>query len=272
MKKVAFLLFVLFITSGSRAQLANVIPSPTAIAHTSVANTDTWSAFQNPAMLGYISGAEIGLQYENRFLLHELSTKSVSLGLRSNLLNTGLSFSHFGYSQYHEMMVGLAFARNFSDKFALGVQFNYYTAYFASTRSYRGAFFPQIGISYQFSSAFSIGFNAFNPIQTKMDTELTTKHIPSLFSIGTDYHFSSDFAWRTQIDKELSSNYRFATGFEYQMLHSISVKLGAYHANYLVPCLGVGFKAGSFLFDLNCELHPILGLNTMAGLKFRFAK
>lgn len=272
MKRVAFLLFVLFMINVSRAQLANVIPSSTAIAHTSVSATETWSAFQNPAMLGYILSTEIGLQYENRFLLHELSTKSLSLGLHSSLLNTGLSFSHFGYSQYHEMMVGLAFARNFSDKFALGVQFNYYTAYFAASRSYRGTFFPQIGISYQFSPAFSIGFNAFNPIQTKIDTELTTKRIPSIFSIGTDYHFSPDFAWRTQIDKELSSNYRFATGFEYQMMHSVSVKLGAYHANYLVPCLGLGLKAGSFLFDLNCELHPVLGLNTMAGLKFRFAK
>jgi len=54
------------------------------------------------------------------------------------------------------------------------------------------------------------------------------------------------------------------------MLDCFSVKLGAYDSDYLVPCIGMGFNAGSFLVDLNCELHPLLGLNTMAAVKYRF--
>jgi hypothetical protein len=185
-------------------------------------------------------------------------------------VNAGLSFSHFGYSLYHEMILGLGFARNFSNKFAMGVQFNYYTAFFSASNSYRGAFLPQIGLSVQLSTKFNIAFNTFNPFQSNIQTEFVIKRLPSIFSMGTGYYFSSDFVWRTQIDKELSSNYRFATGFEYQMVQSIAVKLGAYSSGYLVPCLGIGFRTGAILINLNCEMHPLLGLNTLAAIKYRF--
>ena len=270
MKKLIFLLIVVALSQFISSQISSIIPTSTSVAQTSVADSQHWTAFSNPAMLGYMQNSELGLQFENRYLISELSTKSVQVGLPTNLVNTGLSFSHFGYSLYHEMMFGLGFARNFSDKFAMGVQFNYYTAYFSASNSYRGALFPQVGLSVKLAPNFNLGFNAFNPFQTNIQTDFTIKRLPSIFSLGSEYYFSPDFAWRTQIDKEVSSNYRFATGFEYLMLQNFIVKLGAYHTDYLVPCLGVGFNAGSFLFDLNCELHPLLGLNSMAAVKYRF--
>ncbi|MEI8084704.1 MAG: hypothetical protein WCG93_00680 [Paludibacter sp.] len=270
MKKLFTLLIIVTSFQVISSQISNIVPTSTSIAQTSVADSHSWTAFSNPAMLGYIQNAEFGLQYENRYLISELSTKSVQVSLPSNLVNTGLSFSHFGYSLYHEMMFGVGFARNFSEKFAMGVQFNYYTAYFSASNSYRGALFPQVGLSVKLSPNFSLGFNAFNPFQTNIQTDFTIKRLPSVFSLGSEFYFSPEFAWRTQIDKEVSSNYRFATGFEYLMLQNFTVKLGAYQTDYLVPCLGFRFNAGSFLFDLNCELHPLLGLNSMAAVKYRF--
>jgi len=251
------------------AQISNNIPTSTSIANTGTSDTHNWTSFNNPAMLGYIDKSELGLQFENRYLISELSTKSLQMGIASNLVNTGLSFSHFGYSLYHEMIVGLGFGRNFSNKFAMGVQFNYYSAYFSASNSYRGTLFPQVGLSVKIHSNFSLGFTAFNPFQTNIKTDYTIKKLPSIYSFGSEYLFSPELLWRTQIDKELSSNYRFATGFEYHMLESLSVKLGAYNTDYLVPCMGFGWYGGSFLIDINCELHPLLGLNSMAAIKYR---
>jgi hypothetical protein len=270
-KFISLLLFVL-VSSCISAQISNIIPSSTSIANTSVSDSKDWMAFQNPAMLGYVENLEIGTQFENRYLISELSTKSFQLAIPTKLLNAGLSFSHFGYSLYHEMMLGVGFARNFSNKFSIGLNFNYYTAFFVASNSYRGAFLPQVGLSTKLSPNFSLGFHAFNPFQTNIQTEFTTKRLPSIFSIGTEYFFSPELAWRTEIDKEVSSNYRFATGFEYQMLQQLSVKLGAYGSDYLVPCLGFGFYGGRFALNLNCELHPLLGLNTLAALKYSFRK
>lgn len=272
MKKIIALFTLVVSCNLLYSQISNIIPSSSSIAQTSVSDTHSWTAFNNPAILGYLEKSEMGLQFENRYLLSELSTKSVQLALPSNLMNVGISFSHFGYSLYHEMLLGLGFARNFSDKFAMGVQFNYYTTFFTASNSYRGAFLPQVGLSVKLSRNFSLGFNSFNPFQTNINTELAIKRIPSVFSLGTEYFFSPELVWRTQIDKEISSTYRFATGFEYQMLQNLNLKLGAYSSDYLVPCLGLGFKTGSFLIDLNCEMHPLLGLNTMAAVKYQFGK
>lgn len=272
MKKITSLLTILMLCQFIDAQISNNIPTSTSIANTATADTHNWSSFNNPATLGYVQHRELALQFENRYFIHQLSTKSVQVGLPSNLVNVGLSFSHFGYSLYHETVLGLGFARNFSNKFAMGVQFNYYSAYFAASNSYRGALIPQLGLSVKLSPNFSLGFNAFNPAQTNIQTDFTIKRLPSVYSFGTEYFFSPELAWRAQIDKEVSSNYRLASGFEYRMLQSLSVKLGAYGSDYLVPCMGLGFNAGSFLFDLNCDLHPLLGLNSMAAVKYRFHK
>jgi len=272
MRKICWIVLFILVNQQVFTQIESVIPSSSAIAQTSVSDSRSWSAFNNPAMIAYLQQSELGIQFENRFILSQLSTKSIQFALPTNLVNAGFAFTHFGYSLYQEMMVGLGFSRNFSDKFSLGVQFDYYTAFFQASNSYRGAFFPQVGLSVKLSSLFSLGFTTFNPFQTNIQGEYVTKRLPSLYSMGTEYFFSPDLVWRTQIDKEISSNYRFATGFEYQMLQQLSVKLGAYGSDYLVPCLGLGFKTSSFLIDLNCEMHPLLGLNTLAAVKYRFGK
>jgi len=272
MKKIISVFTFIILFQFLQAQISDIIPSSEAIAQTSVADSRNWSAFNNPASLGYIKNAEIGIGFENRYLLTELSTKSIQLGIPSELLNTGLSFSHFGYSLYHEMMLRIGFSRNFSDKFSMGMQFNYYTAFFTASNSYHGALLPQIGLSIKLSPTFNLGFQSFNPFQTNVKTEFTVKRIPAIFSLGTEYFFSPEMVWRTQIDKEVSSSYRFACGFEYQMLQFTNIKLGAYGSDYLIPCLGCGFKTGGFLINLNCELHPLLGLNSNATIKYRFRK
>ena len=272
MKKVIFLLASIVLCQCLHSQIASIIPSSNAIASTSVADSHSWTAFNNPAMLGYLDTPEFALQYENRYLLSELSTKSVQFALPWDKVNTGISFSYSGYSLYHEMLTGINFARNFSDKFAMGVQFDYYTAYFSASNSYRSALFTQIGLSIRFSPVYNIGFHTFNPFQINIITEYVTKRLPSVFSLGTEYFFSKEFVWRTQVDKEVSSNYRLAMGFDYQLLQIINLKMGVYGSEYLVPCLGIGFKTGVFLLDLNCEIHPLLGVSPFAEIKYRFGR
>lgn len=270
MRKYLLFFVTCLLSLYTYSQISTILPSTSSIAQTSVSDTKQWSLFNNPSMLGYAEKPELGILFENRYIISQLSTKSVQLELPTHLVNIGFSYSYFGYSLYHEMITGVGFARNFSDKFALGVQFDYYTAYFSASNSYRGALFPQVGLSVRFSPVFSCGFSMLNPFQSNIETEFTKKRLPSVYSLGTEYFFSPEVVWRTQIDKEVSSNYRFATGFEYQMLQQLTVKLGTYGSDYLVSCIGLGFKTGSFRFDLNCDIHPILGICPLAAIKYSF--
>lgn len=271
-KLISFLLYFGFISNVSFAQISPVVPSSNSIANASVAVQNEWSSFQNTAALAHVDRLDVSMQFENRFMVNELSTKSIQAGINAKSVNVGLSFSYHGYSLYNEMLAGLGLARNFGDKFSMGLQLNYYTSYFSSDEEsrYRGALLPQFGISSRIFPKLIVGFNAFNPFQSNIKTEYTEKRIPSVFSIGTNYAFSDNLKWVTQIDKEVSSNYRFASGFEYSMIKQLTVKLGAYASDYLVPCLGLGLHLDKFHFFLNGELHPQLGLNTLANLSYRF--
>ncbi len=266
----AFILFMNF--SFGFSQIAPVVPTSTSIANASVGVTEQWSGFQNTAALAHIDKIEIATQFENRFMINELSTKSVQAGFNLDVVNLGLSFSQFGYSIYNEILAGIGLARNFDDKFSMGVQFNYYSAYFhAEDESrYRGAVLAQLGIASNITKRLTVGFHTFNPFQTNINTEYTSKRIPSIFSIGTKYQFERNLIWLAQIDKEISSNYRFASGFEYRMVKELTVKMGAYAYEYLVPTIGFGVHLGGFNFHLNGEIHPILGLNTLGHLNYRF--
>ena len=273
MKKFIYIFLLIYPAIGNiNAQIAPIVPSSTSIANASVAVQNDWSAFQNTAALAHIDKLELAMQYENHSMVKEMSWKSAQAGINAKYVNIGVSFSYFGYSLYNEMIAGVGFARNFSDKFSMGLQFNYYTAYFSAGEEsrYRGALFPQAGISSHILPRLTIGFQAFNPFQAIIKTENSQKRIPTIYSIGTNYEFSKNLVWLTQIDKEVSSDFRFATGFEYTMLRQLTVKLGAYGSDYLVPSIGFGLHLDKLHFNLNGELHPLLGLNTLANLKYRF--
>lgn len=267
MKRKNHIFIQLFFCSFLSAQIPNIIPTSVSIANTSVADIYSRAAFSNPAMLAYVEFVDFSAGFENRYFLKELSTKSVQAGFSTQYINVGAAFSYFGYSLYHEMLAGIDFARNFSDKFALGIGFDYYAAYFSAANEYHGALLGRVGIAIRLSNNFTLGFSAFNLFQNNIRTDFVTKRLPAVFSIGTSYAFSSDFVWRTQIDKEISSNYRFATGFEYRILDLITVKLGGYAFRYFVPCLGLGFGLGDYSAGLNCELNPLLGVTTQFTLK-----
>lgn len=272
MKNLIFILLLIFWAENTNAQLASVLPTSVSIANTSVADIENWSAFSNPANIGYIDEINFGFQYENRFLLSELSTKSLQFAIPTSLINTAFSASYFGFSLYNEILFGIGFSRNFSNKFSLGLQLNYLTSYFRTPNHYFGSFFPQFGLSYALSSNFQLGFSAYNPFHSAINSDYSTRPLPSIFSLGGAYCFSPELVLRFQTDKEISSNFRFACGTEYSMFSLLTVKAGIYHNGYLVPCFGLKSNLGAFSFLLNADLHPLLGLVTLASIQYSLKK
>lgn len=272
MSKILRFILVLLFPSFLFAQVSNVIPNSSSVANASVADLDRWSAFVNPASIVSQTKPSLGFQYENRYLLTELSSKSLMIAYPTSLVDIGFSSSYFGYSLYNEVLVGLGFARNFADKFALGLQFNYQSAYFAPAGRYYGALFPQLGLSLRLSPTVRVGFSTFNPFQAVIKTDLSHKQLASVFSLGSSFQFSDHLSFRLQIDKELSSNYRFAGGIEYSMFGTLVFKLGAYDVGYLVPCIGLETNLKKMNISINTELHPLLGFVSSCSIALRFYK
>lgn len=268
MKKTTIFLIALLVHFSLTAQ--NVQPASASTANSSVADLSRWSLFHNPAALAVKLNTEILLIVDNRFIIKELSTKSLAVVYPTSWAVTALSVSHFGFEQYHDILVGVSFSRNFSDRFSLGLQFDYWSTYSYSSNRYYGMLFPQIGLIVQLTDQLDLGFHSFNPFQSDITMENTAKRVPSIFSMGLTYHISSQFHWRLQADKEIAMNYRLATAFEYQKDERYSFQVGVYGWEYMIGCLGVGIQLGFIGFDVGLELHPLLGLNSRLGIGYRF--
>lgn len=266
-KRCSLLAFLVGLCLSAFAQISDIIPSGTSIANTSVARTHQWDAFSNPASLAQ-EGLSFAFQYENKYLLAELSGKTGQVSYCNRWVNVGVAFMHFGYKQYSDIMAGVCLSHNFNQRFIIGVQCNYYAAYFGDEAGYKGTVFPQIGINVYVCRGLNIGFHAFNPFLQNIKGDLVEKQIPALFSLGTSYHFLDQFTWTVQIDKEVRSPFRVATGLEYQIVKQFGVKLGGYANRSFTPCLGVNLCFGGFRFDLHCEWDPLLGVNTQGNIRY----
>lgn len=261
--------FLLFITSLHTQQSPCAITSSTAPANASTAYKEKWTAFHNPAILTVIQNTSVSINYENRFELKELSTKSVSIAFPTKLVDLGLAMSHFGYSQYNEMQAGLGLARSFSSKFSMGVQFNYYSVYLSPTVGSKGTLVAQVGLLSEVLPRFFVGFHAFNPAQTNIKVGITEKRIPSVFSLGSSYYFTDKLIWVAQLDKEVDYDLQWRTGFEYELIKELSVRMGGYGSPF-VPSLGVAVQLKKLQLDVNVERHPVLGINSICELGYSF--
>lgn len=268
MNRAIFLIAGLLFASKIVPQTAFPVFSSFSIAQTSVSDTSGWSAFQNPACLADISYPELSIQSESRYQLTFPGAESLNFAFPLKYFNAGLSFYYTGFSVWHEMYTGLAFARNFSGRFNLGLQFDLHSLYAFPSDRYYHALLAQMGITIPLNNSFILGFHVFNIFQTNIRAEMTEVKIPSVFSLGGSWMINPDIIWRFQADKEISSNYRFATGFDYHLANNIMFQLGLYGSDFFIPCLGFGFKMKKYHFNLMTELHPLLGLVTTAGLQF----
>jgi hypothetical protein len=266
MKKFAFSLCCCIVLTALKAQIPFTHPGTVSVAGTSVSDIRQWSAFHNPAVLSLTSIPMVGLRVENRYVISALNTQSFSVVYPADFAVTAVSFSRFGFDVYNETTAGIAFARNFSDKICLGLQFNYLTVYQQSMNTHRGTLFPQAGLTIKLSPKTVFGFQTWNPFAASIKNYTIIKRIPSIFSVGISSSVTNDFSFRLQADAETGSGYRFAAAIQYAFSDQFIVQSGLYSHDFLVPCFGFQARLRQFSFDLQAELHPLLGVNTSLGI------
>ncbi|NCA78996.1 MAG: hypothetical protein EOM76_02240 [Sphingobacteriia bacterium] len=271
MKKLLCLAIIcLYVSQTISAQVATIIPNSYVPANASVSYVKAWLPFHNPAALSHEKIGAIQLQYDNRYITKELSTALISGCYSTPYVNIGASFSYFGYSVYNEMLAGLTFARTFGDRFSVGIEFDYYTVYFSPSERYKGTVTANIGMQAKVIQNFYISFSAFNPVFSKIKTDFLDKSLPVVFSLGTLYQITEQVDWLTQLDKEVKSPLRWATGVEYHPFKEFLVNVGVYGSDYVVPTLGIGIQFSGVEFHLNTEYHTTLGFSALGALRYTF--
>jgi len=269
MKKMYLLMTLLGLVSLAYTQAWFPLSYPLSVGGTSVTDNYRPALFQNPA-IGASSGVPyLYVAYESRYDITELASKGLRFAYPFSHFSTVVDFSYSGFSAYHEMIGGIGFSRNFSNKFSMGLQLMMEARYSVESDRYYLALYPHWGLTIPISGQLLLGVSAMNPFQATMNYESGKRSLPSVYSLGLKIQFTEQLCWRLQADQEISNRLRWGTGIEFSWLQRVSVQIGAHYNNFFVPALGGGFTLNNLQFDLVASLHPMLGTTLAGGLSLR---
>ena len=68
-----------------------------------------------------------GFNYENRFSIREIGTRTAGIIIPAGKASFGAIYSYFGYSDFRREMTGIACGLKLSEKIAAGVQVDYFS-------------------------------------------------------------------------------------------------------------------------------------------------
>jgi hypothetical protein len=157
----------------------------------SLNHVDVFSFTSNQASLAQIQQASAGVYGERRFLLSELNNYSVAIALPTSSGNFGLKTNYYGFSDYNETQLGLAYGRKIGNKIDIGAQFNYHSIRIAGYGNASTISF-ELGTVMHVTDRLHAGVHVANPVGGKFGKDQQEK-LSSVYTIGLGYDASEKF-------------------------------------------------------------------------------
>ena len=273
MKKLRYLLFLfaaLPLLSEASGEHHPIGGRSAGMANASVTSYDFWSISHNQAGMTSIRNFSAGIYYENRFGLKELGLKSgaVILPLKSGVF--GLNIKNFGYSQYNETKIGLAYAKQFSPKFSAGVQLDYLSTHIAENYGNTSAIAAEAGIIYKLNTKMAIGAHIYNPTRAKI-ASYNDERAPTIAKLGLSYIFSEKVMIAIETEKDIQYDPYFKAGIEYHPIKQLYIRTGI-STNPVLNAFGFGLDFKNFKFDFATSYHRTLGFTPQFSIIFHASK
>lgn len=268
MKKL--LLFVLLLLPLTMmAQVPNQIGArANGLANTTLLISDVWAVKNNVGAIGMLDKTELGLTYQNRFLLKEFANQSVAFNCASQYGSFGAYFQQTGFSLYRQMIGGIAYGMKLSDKFSTGVSINYQRVGFGDVYGATGSISASVGLFYSLNQNIDLGANVSNINRAKID-DYQDERFPTVFNLGMKYKFSEGTFWLIEAEKDLLHPINIKSGIEIEAHDMFLLRLGM-NSYPFQTALGVGLKMKKWRLDIATSWHTTLGINPSAGLVYQF--
>jgi hypothetical protein len=237
-------------------------------AGSSVTFSDVWSQLNNQAGLAYLKGINIGVAFQNKYLVKELSTKSIALAMPLKSGVFGLNYCNFGYSAYNENKFGLAFARNLGKRFAVGIQLDYIYTHIDGDYGSSGIANGEIGILVEPIENLFIAAHLNNVWRTKR-VDYSDEYLPTVLKIGASYKMYEKALLSVEVEKDMDFDPVFKTGLELELIENLFFRSGV-ATNPNEFSFGTGYAFRSFQVDLSFTRHPVLGFSQGISIVYSF--
>jgi hypothetical protein len=228
-----------------------------------VMQTGFWSSFQNQANLGYNNSFTCGLNYENRFGISELATRSVAITIPAGKTSIGALYSYFGYTDYKREMTGLACGIKLSDKISAGIQADYFSEKSSGESNNIQSVTFETGLIFSSSDNTRVGIHLFNPVPNSLrETDL-----PATLRIGAGTKLNKILFAGIEAEMSSGSKLILRTGFEYEAIKKLWFR-GGFSTENNSFSFGLGYLAKPVKLDLGFSTHEKLGVTSSASIIF----
>lgn len=219
---------------------------------------DIFSINSNQASLAGLKVSGMGVYGERRFMLNETNLYSMALALVTTKGNFAVQADYFGFKNYNESQIGLAYGRQLGTKVDIGVKFNYYSFRIpgygnASTVNF------EAGIIAHLTEKVHAGVHVYNPVGGKF-FKAQDEELGSAYTFGIGYEASEKFLVTTEIIKEEDIPVNVIAGMQYNFNKQFFVRGGVYSESTNTYA-GVGIAWKTFRLDVSGSYHPKLGFS-----------
>jgi hypothetical protein len=264
-RKNSLLYFFLFVFSSLSGQSLRkpVAASYIGLGAYSIHHVDLFSVTSNQAALAQIKEPAFGIYGEKRFLLAETNMYSAIVAVPTPEGNFAFQADYFGYKNYNESQLGIAYARNVGNKLDLGIKFNYYSFRIPGYENPSTVNF-EIGAIVHVSENITAGIHFYNPVGGKLSKTENDK-LSAVYSFGLGYEASGNFLISIEMVKQEDEPVNVNTAVQYDFAKKFFARFGLATKNE-TPFAGAGVSWDNFRVDISASYHPQLGLSP--GLLF----
>lgn len=235
----------------------------------SINHIDVFSFTNNQASLAQLKNVSAGVYGERRFMLDELSLYQLAIAVPTKSGNFGIKAGYYGFSEYNESQIGLAYARDLGSKVDIGVQFNYNSVQISGYGNSSAVNF-EIGTVLHLTDKLNAGIHAYNPVGGRFGKNAEEK-LASVYTVGLGYEASDKFFISAEIEKEENQSVNVNAGMQYRFLPQVLARAGI-ATNTSNVYAGVGLFLKTFRIDVVASYHPQLGVTPGLLLIYDFKK
>ena len=223
-----------------------------------------WSSFHNQAALAYNNSFSFGFNYDNRFNISELGTRSLGLIIPAGNASLGAIYSHFGYSYFKRDMMGLACGMKLSGKISAGLQVDYFAEKTSGEYNNNQSVTCEAGLIITPSENTRIGIHVFNPIPNS----LRKVSLPMSLRVGAGTYLNKSLFTGVEVEMYSGSKLIIKTGFEYEAAKKLWLR-GGYSTDNNSFSFGLGWLIKMVQMDIGFITHEKLGVTSSVLLIFK---
>jgi hypothetical protein len=262
---VSFIFFFFSLTaSGGDPYRPSAGAGEAGTAYVCIMKSGFWSSFHNQANLASNSTIATGFNYEDRFNISELGTRSAGLIIPAGKASLGAVYSHFGYADFKRDMTGLACGMKLSGKISAGLQVDYFSERASGEYNNNQSVTCEIGIISAPSEHTTIGIHIFNPVPNS----IRKTFLPTSVRIGAGTYLTKSLFAGAESEMSTDSKLIFRTGFEYEVVKKLWLR-GGFSTDYNSFSFGLGWLIKIAQMDIAFVTHDNLGVTSSVSLIFK---